>query len=335
MRRAAFVFLTILLALVLCEAGARLLRPSLTRTQPAYYYRQYLEALVQPDEELGWAGKPNASANITNSAGEEIHYQLNRVGWRDPEYNPLEGVANAIAFGDSFTFGVGVRESKRYTNLLENAFRGLLIRNTGVMGYAPDDYLLLANRWLPPEPWAFAFEQLSNNDVSDVTEHRWLHVHSTLGIPAALEPPFSHSLVSHFSEAWNLVAYFAILARETHTPEALEDGLKRLLFSLKATASLANERHVPFIVIQATDWGEPAYGPKIAGEYRDGVVALAKEMNFSLLVPGPLELLPPPDLHWSEKAHHRVAEMLVPAVNDILFPPKSAGAATRGKKHGK
>jgi hypothetical protein len=326
-RRIAHVIFAVLLAGIALESAARLARPLLTRTTPAYYNRQYLEQLVVPDPVLVWSGRPHASVEIANPTGEKISYRLNALGWRDKEFSPIEMPGNALVLGDSFTFGLGVPYGKRFTELLENGFRGLDVWNLGVMGYAPDQYLKLAERWLPPVPWKFVLVQLSNNDVSDVAQHEWVDRHSVSGIPAALRPPLSHSMVSQWSEAWNAAAYFGLLSHPRLSEAQLESGLERLLFSLRETAKLANERQVPMLVLMASDWGEPAYGKKIAAEYREGVIKLAREQNFGLAEAGPVELLPAPDLHWSVGGHHKVAEILVPAIREILFPARDPGTS--------
>ncbi|MGZ3717867.1 MAG: SGNH/GDSL hydrolase family protein [Bdellovibrionota bacterium] len=305
------------------ELAARFAQPLLRRSTPAYYYRQYMDALLNPDPVFVWVGKPNAQAEIGNSREEKISYRLNKLGWRDKDFNPIEMPGNALVLGDSFSFGLGVKEEDRFSEVLEQYYRGLDVWNLGVMGYAPDQYLLLAERWLPPVPWTFLLVQLSNNDVSDVAQHTWKGINATSGIPAALEPPFSHRLVSGISEGWNLLAYFGILGPESKLPEdRLEDGLKRLLFSLTEIAKLARQRRIPLIVMQATDWGGVAYGEKVAGEYRNGVIQVAKDQGFALMEAGPQELLPMPDLHWTPAAHRKVADALSPEVFKILYPGK-------------
>lgn len=304
------------------ELGARLAQPFLTAHFPAYHFRRYLSALAQKDPVFGWVGKPGAHAEIRNSLGVAVDYRLNHLGWRDKEFNPIEMVGNALVLGDSFSFGLGVEQADRFSEKLESYYRGLDVWNLGVIGYAPDQYLLLAERWLPPIPWKFVLVQLSNTNVADVAGHTWRGIHSATGIPAALEPPFSHSLVSGISEGWNLLAYFGALGREKFSETELEDGLHRLLFSLREIARLARARRVPMIVMQATDWGEAAYGKKMAADYRNGVVNLARAENFSLMEAGEQDLLPAPDLHWTAAAHRKVADELSPEVFQILFPGK-------------
>lgn len=299
------------------EIGARLAQPALVARVPAYHDRPYERALVTADPVFGWSNKPGAHAVIPNALGEGIDYRLNRLGWRDKEFNPIEMPGNALLLGDSFAFGVGVREQNRFSERLEENFRGLDVWNLAVMGYAPDQQLLLAERWLPPVPWRFVLLQLSSGSLAGVAGHVWRGIHSLSGIPAAVEPPFSRSLVSGISEGWNLLVYAAL---QSHPPsaQALQDGLERLLFSVSEIAKLANLRHVPMIVMQASDWGEPVYGPKVAEAYRSGVVALARAENFSLMEAGPQELFP--DGYWTAAAHRHVGDLLSPEVYKILFP---------------
>ena len=316
-----YLALGLLLAFGVLETGARLAQPWLARTTPAYYFRTYLRALLRKDPELIWVGVPGATAEIANGAGETIPYKLNSLGWRDDEFLLLRNPANALALGDSFTFGTGVRAPDRYTERLEKMFRGLDVWNLGVMGYAPDQELLLAERWFPPVPWRFVILQLANNDLADVARHEWRGLHATTGVPSALADSISRRLVTDVSEAWNLFAYFAILGSEIPSHARLEEGLGRLLFSVRETAKLSRQRGIPLFVLQASDWGEGAYGAKIAGQYRDGVQNLAREEGFVFLEAGPQELLPAPDSHWTAAAHARVAEQLRPLVKAALFPP--------------
>ena len=323
--------MSLVLALAVVEIAARLAKPLLSASVPAYYDRQYLAALTSPDPVFAWVGKPGSQAAIRNPLGETIDYRLNHLGWRDKEFNPIEMPGNALVLGNSFAFGIGVREQDRFSEKLEENFRGLDVWNLGMMGYAPDQYLLQAERWLPPLPWRLAVLQLSRDDVAVVAGHGWKGIHSSTGIPAALEPPFSHSLVSGISEGWNLVAFFGLFGG-TPSTESLAEGLKRALFSVREVAHLASLRHIPLIVLQATDWGESGNGNKFAQDYREGVVALAKEENFSLMEAGTQELLPAPDRHWTSAAHRKVADALSPEVYKILFPAQPAAPKRKGAR---
>ncbi len=300
------------------ELSARLAQPWLKRSIPAYYYRQYFSSLIESNPVLVWSGKPGAKAEIVNSKGERIEYRMNGLGWRGPEFTPLSQPANALVFGDSFSFGTGVREAAVYSRLLEKSFSNLHVWNLAQMGYAPDQHFLLAQRWLTAFPWRFLVVQLSNNDVADVAGHIWRNPNSATGIPAAIEPPASHAWFSDFSEAWNILAFWRLHSIESALPEEeLIKGLERLLFSLRQTFALAKERNVPVVILQASDWGELAYGGKISAAYQDGVRALSSEFKAPLVEMRDADLLPIPDLHWTESAHKKAAESVQLALKSL------------------
>ena len=133
-----------LLVCGLLELGARLAQPWLESHVSFYYYRSILKALVLKNPELIWMGRPAAKALIRNPLGELIPYQQNSLGWRDEEFQLLRSPFNALVLGDSFSFGAGVRAEDRFSERLEKMFSGLDVWNLGVMGYAPDQELLLA-----------------------------------------------------------------------------------------------------------------------------------------------------------------------------------------------
>lgn len=330
MKVARNILLGLLVALAAAELCARLAQPLLAQTVPAYYYRQYFTALIQPSPVLIWAGRPGAKAEIANSLGKKVEYRLNQLGWRGPEFTPLTRPANGLVLGDSFSFGVGVGEDEVYTRQLEKMLPGVNVWSPAQMGYAPDQHLLLAQHWLTAFPWAFLVLQLSNNDLADVAGHQWKNIHSATGIPAALEPPESHEMFSRWSQGWNLLAYWLMARKESGTSEEkLRAGLSQLLFSLRATLSLAKERGIPVVLLQASDWGEPVYGEKMAKDYHYGVRGLAKEFSAPLVEMAGAELLPHPDLHWTEPSHRKAAEKIVTALS-----PEMAKRARPGKKTG-
>jgi hypothetical protein len=294
------------------EIAARLAQPMLVSSVPHYYQRQVLAFLAANDPVFGLSAKPGAHAELRNAVGDSVDYRINRLGWRNKEFNPIEMPGNAIVMGDSFAFGLGVPEQDRFSEKLEENFRGLNVWNLAMIGYAPDQALLQAERWLPPIPWKFALLQISAESVAAAASHSWRDVHSATGIPASVEIP---SVAGSISEGWNLLATFGFGGP---SEASLYEGLKRLLFSVSEIAKLASLRHIPFIVVQATDWG--SRGAKLTQNYHDGMVALARAENFSLMEAGPQALLPSPDLHWTVAAHKKVADLLSPEIYRILFP---------------
>jgi hypothetical protein len=314
--------IALVLAAAVVEVAARVAQPMLTSQLPPYYFRNVFAALTVADPVYGIGAKPGAHVELRNSAGAAIGYHFNHIGWRDKEFNPIEMPGNAIVFGGTYAFGLGVREQDRFTEKMEENFRGLDVWNLAMPGYAPDQALLQAERWLPPVPWKFAILQISDESLAAVAAHTWRDIHSGTGIPAAVVVP---SLPNSFSEGWNLLATFGF---QGMPPEAsLEDGLKRLVFSVREIAKLSNVLHIPFIVMQASEWGP--MGAKLSGEYHDRLVELARAENFSLMEAGLQERLPMPDLHWTAVAHKKVADSLSPEIYKILFPTPVKRKATR------
>lgn len=324
-------FLLVLLgSLLLLEAATRLATPTLEARIPAFYYRQYLSALLDFDEVFVWSGRPGAEAEIENPLGVKIKYRINSNGWRGREFMPLTQLGNALVLGDSFSFGLGVQEEERYNEQLEKRLRGVNVWSFSHMGYAPDQYGLLGLRWFTAFPWAFVVIQLSNNDVQDVAGHSWGYVGGS-GLPATISPPASYFFFSGFSRAWDLAMSFAVSGKLSEG-EARE-GLKRLLHSLEKNLSLARELKIPVFLVQASDWGEPAYGKAIAEEYKAGVVVLAAKYDAQLLEANKdftSELMPAPDLHWTAATHARVADALFERVK--LLPSFQPPKPVPGKK---
>lgn len=320
------VLLVLLVSMALLEVLARLATPVLESRVPAFYYRQYLSKLLAWDEVLVWSGVPGAQAEIENPLGKSVMYRINQNGWRGREFTPLSRPGNALVLGDSFSFGLGVDEQARFGELLEQRIPNLNVWTFAHMGYAPDQHALLGLRWLTAFPWAFVVLQLSNTDVQDVAGHVWGEVGGS-GLPATISPPASYFFFSGFSRAWDLAMSFAVSGKLSET-EARE-GLKRLLYSLEKNLALAQELKIPVYLLQASDWGEPAYGPRIAEEYRAGVGKLAAEYGAVLLEANKefkADLLPAPDSHWNRDTHARVADALFERVRLLpaFQPPKPA-----------
>jgi len=311
--RNTLIFFLIFAAIL--EIALRLAQPTLVESVPAYYFRQYLTALMEKNPTLVWSGRPGASAEIENSEKKKIAYRMNSLGWRGKEFTLLERPVNALVFGDSFSFGTGVEESEVYSGQMEKRLKGMSVWNLGQMGYAPDQFLLLAQRWLSAFPWAFLVMQLSGNDLADVTGHEWVNLNSSTGIPAAIKPPAEHAWFTEVSEGWDALAYWRLLSKESSIPEEkLRKGLARLLFSLETIFSQAKDRNIPVVILHAGDWGEPRYGEKISRDYRDGVRNLAERFGAPLVEIQDAEILPYPDLHWTAASHEKAAEKILAAL---------------------
>ena len=89
------------------------------------------------DAELGWTWKPSS----TSPEGVTI----NALGARGPREYARErpsGRTRILAFGDSFTFGDGIRDSATFPRIFESRRREFEVLNFGVSGYGTDQAFL-------------------------------------------------------------------------------------------------------------------------------------------------------------------------------------------------
>lgn len=314
-----------LMALAFLGLGELIVRASMPLLQsqsPAYYYRRYDELLVQHDSELRWSGRPGVSAEVINSADEPISYSFNSIGWRGPEIGSRNKV---LVLGDSFTFGTGVKAEDRFANQLGLHFPNYTFHTAAMMGYSVDQYYLLAKKWLPKENWSAVIIQLSNNDLSDVHGHLWLDSQGEV-VERGLLPSRIKSSTAHFysrSELWGLFHYFWLLLKKSRlSEESLFEALERYRLALDAVTEIAADSKVPVLMLQATDWGQRAYGASVSGKLKNTVEEIASRRKISL-IEGNVgiemrDLLPFPDLHWRAATHGKVAARIEPKLRAIL-----------------
>jgi len=324
------LLLALLVFAICAELTARLARPWLDGAVPAYLLRPYLTQLARPDETVVWSGQPGARAELPNAEGRPVTYELNAQGWRDEEFAPFSSPVNALVLGGGFAFGLGVPEEETFPSLLERAAPGLNVWNLAFLAHAPDQQMLLGQRWLTALPWNFLVLQLAAGDPAGVAAHSWSRMNSNTGIPAVIEPPFGRRLVPGLSEALNALAYLGPLENRRFSDGRLRDGLERLLFSIKQNLLLAEERGVPVVLLQASGWGGEGRGG-VGIAYQEGVAALAREHGALLVEMPPTEELffPFPDGHWTPAGHAKAAELLEAA---LWEPAVEGGAAGLGAR---
>lgn len=106
------------------------------------------DTFFEYDEVLGWRGKAFAKG-IQRGRQFSISVQLNSNGFREREapYEKNDGRTRILVLGDSQTWGSGVEQRSRFTEVLEGFLqqRGINaeVLNFGVVGYATDQELLL------------------------------------------------------------------------------------------------------------------------------------------------------------------------------------------------
>lgn len=155
--RAAIVFGSLIVALLLLETGVRL------------YSALWFPRMMQLDDRLGWKHTPNVRKVFVNEFGERAEVIQNEYGHRGRAY-PLRkdpGKVRILVLGDSFTEGVQVGEDDLFTALLERADPRFEVLNAGVGGYGTvQEYLYLESSGLKHNP-DLVLLMIFDNDLTD------------------------------------------------------------------------------------------------------------------------------------------------------------------------
>lgn len=101
--------------------------------------------IVEYDSLLGWRLKAKINEKVDLVDVEDIPIRTNSLGFWDKEFEIKKNPERCrITFlGDSFTWGMGVREEERFSNLVNVADPSWESLNFGVPGYGIDQSLLL------------------------------------------------------------------------------------------------------------------------------------------------------------------------------------------------
>jgi len=105
--------------------------------------------------EMIWASNPRGYFD----PGDSLEYHIDAMGMRGPDVDPVKppGTFRILGLGDSFTFGVGVREPDTFLRKLESKLRAsggrYEVLNAGTPGYnTRDEVASLKHRWLGLDP---------------------------------------------------------------------------------------------------------------------------------------------------------------------------------------
>lgn len=157
----------VLLGLLLTEAGVAILAPQQVRMAdaPASFFLRY-------DPDMGWANREGATGVDQPAKGvPPFRVRINSQGFRGPEVKvPKPAGVRRIAFlGDSNTFGFGIEEDERFSDLLaKEAPVGTETVNLGVFAYGTDQEAIYLERsvlHISPDLVVLA---VSAGDLSDV-----------------------------------------------------------------------------------------------------------------------------------------------------------------------
>jgi len=143
----AMVCVSLSLAVAVGEVAVRLVAPQqLIVKRPDIW---------QPVDSLGWTHRPNVNTTI-NTGERTVHLITDRDGFRVGLAGRVEGERRILLLGDSFMEALQVEYEQSLAGLLGARLSSRLaqlvaIRNTGVGGWDPPQYLMEARRQLGRE----------------------------------------------------------------------------------------------------------------------------------------------------------------------------------------
>ncbi len=135
-----------------------------------FYHPEFLGSVIQYDPTLGWSLAPGASL-VSVDSQRDFRYRIdvNSLGFRDREIDleKPDGVRRVLVLGDSFAFGVGLKNEDRFSDMLQRMLPGdVQVINCGVPGWGTDQEMLFYEkslRRLKPDLILLTF--LMQNDV--------------------------------------------------------------------------------------------------------------------------------------------------------------------------
>lgn len=175
------IFLGIVVGLGVIEVYFRLFKPqkSFSKLEMSYAYNCY-----QKGDYYWLALKPNQNCLFHSNAAafEDFKVKTNSLGLRSPEVvNPKpQGTYRILFLGDSYTFGLGVKENEAFPRLIENYLNDNLpgkkkeVINAGLPGVGPGYYyLFLKNNLTLIKPDMVVVAFFMQNDVIDSFFSNW------------------------------------------------------------------------------------------------------------------------------------------------------------------
>ncbi len=167
--------LSLLITLLLIEAGIRLIYPASERNWATIH---------QPNEALGWAYIPNSTQWYTSPGEFRTHIKINTIGQRDEErtYEKPVNVYRILMLGDSFVASLQTPLEQTFVKITENQLqssnessdRSIEVLNGGTGGYGTDQEL----RWFRREgikysPDLVILVMFLGNDIADNDFELW------------------------------------------------------------------------------------------------------------------------------------------------------------------
>lgn len=258
--------------------------------------------MSEPHPDRIWQYKANFSQRFENS---EFATDIRTGAWRLRDEDPTDSTdIRILVVGNSFTFGWGVQEDLRYSEvlerLLEDALPGRTVRilNAGHWLYTFDQHLLVIKELVPRFRPHLVIHGVYGSHVLSIDDHSWItdesgnlervrfasaQKHILVRPDGALQhtnmwietPPFgSRFLAKGFQKyfRWKQIREAQTGARAILNPKSqeLDEAWTKTRQAIQQADVFLSERSIPYIVFHVPQRGE-VRPPEWAEDLKNGV----------------------------------------------------------------
>jgi len=142
-KRRSYVF-NLLTFVIACTLSLIILEALLSKYLP-YFNPAFAVSCFRNDEGVPLLWPRPSEQRQSNAFGEyDVAVSINKYGLRDKKEINSSNINDIFVVGDSFTFGHGVEEDERFSNILES-ISGIQVYNLGIPGTDLADYVRIVD----------------------------------------------------------------------------------------------------------------------------------------------------------------------------------------------
>ena len=276
-----------------------------------------------PDDVLGWRPKPGAIGRHRETGSFDVEYRIDQAGFKATP-NSGTPILRMYFFGDSYTFGHGVKNADTYPNIIADQYLNdaIHVLNAGVMGYGIEQmygrFLQIEKQLQPGDIVVFApTSQDIKRNLKDfvfpakliftkrfVSVRRYPYYHAGQLSSVELATPWNTFKAFLFNGRWTK-KMFRLMHRTLTRPKTTQEAVQML----GAARSLTTRRGARFALFFL-----PQTKERRRGMYEEDVSAFPFFDVMDFFPPEPAALATirfQTDTHWNRAGHAIAARAIV------------------------
>lgn len=330
--RLSFWILLILLAVMLPLLGAEIALRALYRDQDVTGTYWGLHAF-EPDDVLGYRHAAGYRGRVYRSGVFDCPVEISAYGLRQVGVDSqIEYPRKILLLGDSFTFGLGVREESTFASLMQSSLNaeGIGVINAGQTGYSAEQEVMLGMRLASVmRPAVIILCLFLDNDIKDDYTGRYRNVEVKWGCCLSKDRRLPISAIDFLrahSYLWIFVAHRLHTENLEKPPEVIliSDFMRPTLDAVMKLYDYCQNSGIRLgiVLIPPRSGGTVFDAPFKEGLMENDLAVLDLSGNM-VGSEGYFHI----DGHWNIHGHERAAELLIPFTRSILTQG-SGGSST-------